>query len=336
MADKPRVGLLLGDPAGIGPEIAARLLADPHTTEQAHVVIIGDPQVWQMGKESAGISAALTDLDSIPTVDALPISWSTKKTPLLYHALSIDLAAAPLGQVSAAAGRYALDSLRIGLELAQAGEIDALCFASLNKQAMHVAGSPFEDDLRYAAHVLEYEGNVGEFNVLEELWTARVTSHVALKEVAALITVEKIAQAVTLIANSLKSAGKEKPHIAVAGLNPHAGEGGLFGREEIDIIAPAVAQIQQTGINVSGPYPSDTIFLKARAGEIDAIVTMYHDQGQVAMKLMGFERGVTVLGGLPVIVTTPAHGTAFDIAGQGKANPAALGCAFRLACEMTG
>lgn len=335
MSKKPRIGLLLGDPSGIGPEIAARLLAETDVANTAQIVIIADPQVWARGKKSAGIRSAPADLDSVPTIVDRPIHWDDAQSPRLYHALSIDPNDAPLGQVSAAAGQYALDSLRIGLELAQAGEIDALCFAPLNKQAMHEAGSPFEDDLRYAAHVLEYEGNIGELNVLEDLWTARVTSHVPLKAVADLVTAEKIGQAVELIHSALQSAGKERPHIAVAGLNPHAGEGGLFGREEIDIIAPAVEAMQAAGLPVSGPYPSDTIFLKARAKEVDAIVTMYHDQGQVAMKLMGFERGVTVLGGLPVVATTPAHGTAFDIVKQGKANPSALEHAFRLACKMT-
>jgi len=336
MPNKPRIGLLLGDPTGIGPEIVARLMADPSTADQAYIAIIGDPRVWQAGREIADNSSASAHLDSIPTIDVLPTHWPDQKTPVLLHALSSDASDAPSGQVSAAAGRYALDSLRIALEFAQSGQLDAVCFAPLNKQAMHEAGSPFEDDLRYAMHVLEYDGNAGELNVLDNLWTARVTSHVPLRDVAALITVERVCQAVELIDSALHSAGKEKPHIAVAGLNPHAGEGGLFGSEEIEIIAPAVAKMQASGVQVSGPYPSDTVFLKARAGKFDAVVTMYHDQGQVAMKLMGFEQGVTVHGGLPIVVTTPAHGTAFDIAGQGKANPAALQRAFALACEMTG
>lgn len=141
-------------------------------------------------------------------------------------------------------------------------------------------------------------------------------------------------KAIGLIDDTLRLAGVKEPRLAVAALNPHGGEGGLFGREEIEVIAPVVAQARAEGINASGPFPADTIFLRARGGAYDAIVSMYHDQGQIAMKLMGFERGVTVQGGLPIPITTPAHGTAFDIAGQGRANPNGLWQAYQIACRM--
>jgi len=161
-----------------------------------------------------------------------------------------------------------------------------------------------------------------------------VTSHIALKEVADSIEGERICEAVALIDRTLKRSGLARPRISVAALNPHAGDGGKFGREEIDIIRPAVERMARRQIAVDGPWPSDTVFLKAKAGEIDAVVTMYHDQGQIALKLMGFDRGVTVQGGMPFPVTTPAHGTAFDIAGQGRADPGAMRAAFALACDM--
>jgi 4-hydroxythreonine-4-phosphate dehydrogenase len=161
-----------------------------------------------------------------------------------------------------------------------------------------------------------------------------VTSHVALKDVSSLITVERIIAAIELVHLSLKLAAVEKPRIGVAALNPHAGDGGRFGREEIDIIAPAINRARAMEIIAEGPFPADTIFLKGLAGDYDAIVTMYHDQGQIAMKLAGFDHGVTVFGGVPFPVTTPAHGTAFDIVGKGQANVSAMHDAFDLACRM--
>ena len=164
--------------------------------------------------------------------------------------------------------------------------------------------------------------------------TTRVTRHIGLKEVAANIDKKGILRAVQLADQTLKRAGKLRPAIAVAALNPHAGDNGKFGREEIDIIEPAIRSCQNKQMNVSGPWPSDTVFLKAKRGEVDAVVTMYHDQGQIAIKLLGFERGVTVAGGLPLPIATPAHGTAFDIAGQNKANASAIRKAFELLLRM--
>ena len=174
--------------------------------------------------------------------------------------------------------------------------------------------------------MLGVTGPHGELNALDNLWTSRVTSHVALKEVSGLITRERVIAGIELAHTTLVAAGVAQPRIAVCGLNPHNGENGSFGREEIDVIGPAVEEARRRGLPATGPFPADTIFLRAK--EVDAIVTMYHDQGQIAMKLMGFSRGVTVHGGLPIPIATPAHGTAFDIYGQGKANLGATQAAF--------
>jgi 4-hydroxythreonine-4-phosphate dehydrogenase len=171
-------------------------------------------------------------------------------------------------------------------------------------------------------------------NVLDDLWIARVTSHVALSTALAQITPERIEQAIVLADETMRDAGIKQPRIAVAALNPHGGENGLFGREEIDIIAPSVQRAATRGIHCSGPFPADTVFLKAFAGEYDGVVSMYHDQGQIATKLKGFNRGVTVTAGLKIVFTTPAHGTAFDIVGKGCANTGALECAVRLAARL--
>lgn len=191
-----------------------------------------------------------------------------------------------------------------------------------------------EDELRWFANTLGYRGRTSEFNVLDGLWTGRVTSHIALAEVSERITADAVAETVALLNRALIGSGVATPRIAVAALNPHAGENGNFGRQEIDEIAPGVERARGEGITVDGPFPSDTVFLKARAGLYDGVVTMYHDQGQIAMKLIGFDRGVTVQGGLPIPITTPAHGTAFDIVGRRRADLGATRSAFGLGVRL--
>lgn len=302
--------MLLGDPTGIGPEIAAKVLAMPEARERAQVLVIGDPAVYRHGAAIAGT----------PEVQ-----------PKFAECAAPEV---PQGRVSREAGTYTLETLRRGVDALQRGAVDALVYAPLNKQAMKLAGLGCEDELHYFASLLGHTGPVSEINVCGKLWTSRVTSHVPLRAVAELITAEKIRQAAMLLHRTLTGAGIASPRIAVAGLNPHAGEGGLMGTEEIDTIGPAVESLRAAGIDARGPLPADTLFVAARRGEFDAVVTMYHDQGQIAMKLMGFERGVTVSGGLPRAITTPAHGTAFDIVGRGVADPGAMREAFRIACDM--
>jgi 4-hydroxythreonine-4-phosphate dehydrogenase len=214
------------------------------------------------------------------------------------------------------------------------GAAQAVCFTPFNKQAMRLADPSYEDEIGFTAGVLGFKGFASEFNILEGLWNARVTSHIPLAAVASSLSVERIVEALSLTAAALAAAGFAPPRIAVAALNPHAGDGGNFGREEIDIIAPALEAAKARGIAAEGPYPADTVFVRARAGQFDAVLTMYHDQGQIAMKLMGFDRGVTLLGGFPFPICTPAHGTAYDIAGKGTANLGATRAAFLLAAQM--
>lgn len=312
---KPRIGLLLGDPNGIGPELAAKLLADPDLAGSAEITVVADAGVFAAGQDVAGLS---------PTDGAVALLDEPK----------IDAGELSPGAATAAGGRYMLAAWRLALDMSKDGGIDAICFAPLNKQALTLGGSPYDDELHFIADHLGFSGRAGEINTQGGLWTSRVTSHVALADVAGLITRESVFDGIEFVDQILKSAGYAAPRVGVAALNPHAGDGGLFGREEIDAIGPAVARATAAGIDADGPYPSDTVFLRARAGEFDAIVTMYHDQGQIAMKLMGFERGVTVLGGLPVPITTPASGSAYDIVGQNKADPTAMKEAFKLAVKM--
>ena len=192
----------------------------------------------------------------------------------------------------------------------------------------------FEDEQHFFADHLGVTGYFCEFNTLGTLWTSRISSHIPLADIPKYVTKDRIKAAVQLTFQTLKRAGFSQPRVALAALNPHGGDGGTCGREEIDIIEPAAKELNDEGLPILGPFPADTIFLKARDGLLDSVVTMYHDQGQVAVKLLGFERGVTVAGGLPVPITTPAHGTAFDIVGQGKANAEAMTQAFLLAAKM--
>jgi 4-hydroxythreonine-4-phosphate dehydrogenase len=240
-----------------------------------------------------------------------------------------------LGKVSTEAGLYALGCLRKAIETWQAGDIDAIVFAPLNKQAMKLAGMKQSDELHYFADLLGYQGRVSEINICGKLWTSRVTSHIPLNAVSRALTVEGICGAIELLGQALQAGGVSFPRIAVAALNPHAGEGGLIGTEEITIIGPAIENARVNGATVTGPLPADTLFIAARRGDFDGVVTMYHDQGQIALKLLGFDRGVTLAGGLPAVITTPAHGTAFDIAGKGVADLGALREAFSVASRMS-
>jgi 4-hydroxythreonine-4-phosphate dehydrogenase len=240
---------------------------------------------------------------------------------------------APLGRATARTGKAAGEALEFAVRMAEHGDIDAIVYAPLHKRALHEAGYGFADELHLLAHWLGV-AEFGEINVLEGLWTSRVTSHIGLARVAQELSVERVLAAIRLVHRERRRAGTSVPLIAVAAFNPHAGEGGLFGPEEDSIIVPAVARARAEGIECDGPIPADTVFVRARLREFDAVVTMYHDQGQIAMKLLGFERGVTLSGGLPVPITTPAHGTAHDIAGRGTANPGAFEAAVGLAVRM--
>lgn len=326
----PVVALALGDPAGIGPELIARLLAEPATGAQANVVVVGDRWLWEDGQKIAGKPIATTPVASFAEV-------RRRADPSRPAFLPMDTVRQDQTQRSlahASGGASALKVLDASLDAAIAQHIDAICFGPLNKYALKLGGMKYEDELHHFAHRLGVDGYFCEFNTLEGLWTSRVSSHVPLKDAPKLIDKPRIIAAAKLIYRSLQANGLPAPRVAVCALNPHGGDGGTCGREEIDIIEPAVRDLVTQGFAVQGPFPADTIFLKARAGEFDAIVTMYHDQGQIALKLLGFSKGVTVQGGLPVPITTPAHGTAYDIAGQGRANVNATANAFAIAARM--
>ncbi|WP_124077468.1 4-hydroxythreonine-4-phosphate dehydrogenase PdxA [Pigmentiphaga humi] len=326
----PVVALTLGDPAGIGPELIARLLARPETTRAANVVLVGDPWLWEAGQRVAGLRSATRPVSGFAEVR----ERADTGVPAMLAVDTVAESAVTVGRAEAAGGRSVLAVLDRCMSAATAGEIDAICFAPLNKHAMKLGGLRHEDELHHFAEYLGVTGYFCEFNTLGTLWTSRISSHIPIKDIPLYIDKQRIKEATRLIHRSLLASGVAAPRVAVAALNPHGGDGGTCGREEVEIIGPAVRELAEEGLTVEGPYPADTIFLKARDGQLDAIVTMYHDQGQIAIKLMGFSKGVTVQGGMPIPITTPAHGTAYDIAGQGRADVNAMANAFSIACRM--
>jgi 4-hydroxythreonine-4-phosphate dehydrogenase len=303
-SNTPVVALTLGDAAGIGPELIARLLSEPGITAQANIVLVGDAWLWQDGQNIAKLKVATQPVTSLAEIRTRP----DQSLPAFLAVDTIQPDQVRRSQAQAACGNAVLQVLNLCMDGTQRGEVDAICFAPLNKQAMKLGSLKHDDELHHFAEYLGVTGYFCEFNTLGDLWTARVSSHIPLKDAAAMLSKERIIEATRLIYQSLQASGIAHPKIAVAAFNPHGGDG--------------------------GSCPADTIFLKARDGQYQAIVTMYHDQGQIAIKLLGFNKGVTVQGGLPIPITTPAHGTAYDIAGQGVADVNATLNAFNIACRM--
>ena len=325
---RPRIAVLLGDPSGIGPEMAVKLLAQPANRDSADVLLVADPAVLESGQQIAGARLDVLPVESLHSVrfeqgriTLLARDWMQGRAPVL-------------GESNLESGRASFLALELATDAVQQGAVDGVVFAPLNKHSLRLGGLAQEDELRYLQERLRVPGFVSEFNITGGLWTSRVTSHVPIREVAGLITRQGVCDAVEIIDAALRQAGIARPRIAVSGLNPHAGDGGSIGMEEIEIIAPAVQQLQSQGLDARGPFSPDTVFIGARRGDFDAVVSMYHDQGQIAMKLMGFEQGVTLHGGLPVPVATSASGSAFDIAGRGIASTEGLQHAFDLCVRM--
>jgi len=322
---RPTLAFMMGDPTGIGPELVVKAWRDPAVRGACRPVVVGDARAMARALALVRAPLELATVTGVGQCGFAPDALEVLDVP------NADPDVIPLGRVDVRAGKATLETLEVAVDLARAGEVDGVVYAPLNKQALHEAGSPYEDELHLvAAWCGAPEGTFGEVNVVDQLWCGRVTSHVGLARVAEQLTVPRILAAVRLLDRVLRQAGLAAPRIGVAALNPHGGEGGLFGPEEDAVIRPAVEAARAAGVEAHGPFPADTIFVRARRGDLDAVVSMYHDQGQIALKLLGFERGVTVGGGLPVVLTTPAHGTAHDIAGRGVADPGA----FRRAVEV--
>jgi 4-hydroxythreonine-4-phosphate dehydrogenase len=323
MSERSRLLITMGDVAGIGPEIIAR--AWPSLVDLCRPTVVGDSVAMTQAVELVGSSAKV---QSVPE----PSDATAENVPCI-QATAQDLSPVTPGQVSAAAGRAAYDFLCRAIDLTLAGKADALVTAPLHKEGLRAAG------LAYPGHteILAERCGVADYAMLlyvDGLAVAHVTLHVSLRDVFAQLSVEAIVAKIRVLYEFLTSLLGRRPRIAVAGLNPHASDGGLFGDEEARLIRPAVARAREEGIATSGPWPSDTLFVRARQSEFDGVVVMYHDQGHIAMKLLGGLRTVNVTAGLPLIRTSVAHGTAYDIAGRGLADPTSLEEAVRVAARL--
>ena len=287
MSGKPRIALTVGDPAGIGPEIADRAANDASVLEVCEPVLYSPPP-------------------------------GDRFTP---------------GVLSAAAGRAAYDAIVRAVRDAQHGDVDAIATAPVNKEALRLAGLPWHGHTDLLAH-LTHAPHVAMLFHAEALKVVLATIHVPLADVSRVLSQASLEATIDLTAREMPRFGIEAPRIAMAGLNPHAGEHGLFGREEIDTIAPAVAACRDRRIDVSGPFPADTLFTRAVRGEFDVVVACYHDQGLIPVKLLAFGQAVNVTLGLPIVRTSVDHGTAFDIAGRGLADASSMMAAVRLAATL--
>ena len=318
----PRIALTLGDVAGIGPEVVVRAIAEQRLTEFCRPLVIGHPAVVKRAKQLIGATFDIIEVDSLAEID-----WCSPSIPCWNPSIA-EAEDVPVGRTDARAGRAAYDYLVAATRAALRGEIDAITTAPLNKAALHDAGLNFPGHTEILAH----ECGVQDFAMMLYLppggplptgqfglGVAHVTLHTSIRSVPGLLTIPHIRETIQLVSDFLKRVGCPSPRVGVCALNPHAGEEGLFGDEESTLIAPAVEEARSLGINATGPIPADALLRRAVYGEFDGVAAMYHDQGHIALKLIGFERAVNVTLGLPIIRTSPSHGTAFDIAWQGKA-----------------
>jgi 4-hydroxythreonine-4-phosphate dehydrogenase len=325
---RPIIGILLGDSAGIGPELVAKSVANGYVSSVCKPLIIGDLRVFEHALENIGQKAEYYSVSGVSQVD-----WE-KGVPVLDRK-DQDPKAIKTAEVQESCGHAVIAMMRIACELCKQKFIQGFCYGPFNKTALKKAGFHHESEHGFFAELLGVTDPFGELNVLGNLMTTRATSHIPVKDISSFLTVQRVFDAIALSHRVLKRSGVEHPRVGVAALNPHCGEQGRCGREEINIIAPAIEKANQAGMGAFGPFPADTIFLKAFAGDFDCVVTMYHDQGQIAMKLKGFDMGVTVAGGMPYPIATPAHGTAFDIAGLGVAKTSAFESALQFVVKMT-
>lgn len=335
---KPIIGISMGDPAGIGPEICIKALSNAHVYERCQPIVVGDAAVMQQAVE---LLNSTLRINAIQAVKDARFEFGTVD---VYDLKNVDASELKPGVVSAMAGNAAFEAVKKVIDLALADEIDATVTAPINKESIHNAGHKFSGHTEIYAHFT----NTAKFAMLladENLRVIHATTHVSLRQACDLCKKPRILEVISLLNDACVQFGIAKPKIAVAGLNPHAGENGLFGDEEINEIIPAIEEAKLQGFNVEGPVPPDTMFVKAVQGKYDGCVAMYHDQGHIPFKLEGFQwdnekqtmksvKGVNITLGLPIIRTSVDHGTAFEIAGRGIASPDAMLVALDYAILM--
>jgi 4-phospho-D-threonate 3-dehydrogenase / 4-phospho-D-erythronate 3-dehydrogenase len=325
--ERPIVGLTMGDPAGIGPEIVAKAMNEPALYEDCRPLAIGDVQVIRQTIAALGLDLALRGVAD-PEYGAY-----RHGTVDVLQAVSGDLSGIQPGQVQPEAGKAAAECVIKATELAMAGKIAAIATAPLNKDALNQAGYHYPGHTEMLADLTgakDYSLTL----IAGKLRVIHVTTHVSMRRALDLVDRDRVLRIVRLADRFCRYLGVAAPRVAIAGFNCHAGENGLFGNEEIDQIKPAIDEARADGVDASGPWPGDTIFYRASRGEFDIVVAMYHDQGHIPVKMLGFEAGVNTTAGLPIIRTSVDHGTAFDIAGQGRASHGSMLESVKLAAQL--
>ena len=327
VASKPILAVTLGDASGSGPELITKALIDPEVRAVCRPVVVGDAATLRAALAITGVSSFVRVIDHADDVgdDAAFID--------VIDLADLDAARLVRGQISATTGRAAYESIKRAVELTLAGETHAVVTSAINKAALHAAGHLYDGHTELLAELCG-KPTVTMMLVAGKLRICHVSTHVSLAQAIARVRPERILQVVQLAHDGVRRLGIAHPHIAIAGLNPHAGEGGLFGSEEIEFIAPAVAEAKRRGFHVSGPYAGDTVFFRTLQGEFDCAIAMYHDQGHVAAKMLGIWQGVNVTLGLPIVRTSVEHGTDFANAGKGTGDPRSLVQALKLAAVM--
>ena len=338
MMKKPLLGISIGDPAGIGPEVSLKALESPEVRAACIPLLIGER--WSLGRAQAAIGSPLR----LQVVERPEEIVDDPSTAASLSPNTVKEEGVGYGILSAEAGRAAVAAIELAATLAMEKRLDGIVTAPINKEALHRAGCPWPGHTELLAH-LTGASESRMLLIADSLRVAHNSTHVSLRKACDLARRPRIFRSLQLFDEGLKSLGIASPRLAVCGLNPHAGEGRLFGDEDLDEIVPAIADAVAAGIRAEGPFPGDTIFARARAGEFDGVLAMYHDQGHVAVKTLGFQidpttgrmasvRGVNISLGLPLIRTSVDHGTAFEIAGTGRARAESMVDAVLMAAEM--
>lgn len=319
------IGIILGDPAGIGPEIVCKVLADNDWKGKFNPVIIGSEESFLNGMEVSKVKLEYRKVHSFSDLD------TESNEIILFHKDDFIVTDLIPGEISLEIGKVTIRMIETAIDMVKADVIDAIVYAPINKNAINMADMSYSDELQIFKRIGGFDGLALEMNYSSNIWTTRVTGHIPLKKVSENLNSKKILDVIKLTNESLMKLGIKNPIHYVCALNPHGGEGGLFGDEEISIISPAVELATAEGISAQGPIPADVVFQKAFSGECDSVITMYHDQGQIALKTKAFGEGITYLVGLPFIAITVGHGVGYDIAFKGVAKVNS----FQNAIEMT-
>jgi 4-hydroxythreonine-4-phosphate dehydrogenase len=325
---KPVIAISMGDAGGIGPELIVKVLAAEDIYEYCRPLIIADPAVMKFSAEAAGKNFYINEINDLKAA-----KFKFANLDVLYPRL-LKIPKVSWGKIDPAMGKAAAECLGYAFKLAMKKQIKAVVSAPINKEAFHLAGYHYLDELEFLAD-LTNSSEPYVIGAMKAFWTVAVTLHIPFRQIADMIKKSRVTKYIRWMDQALKRTGVKTPKIAVAALNVHAGEGGLFGREEMDEIEPAIEEALKLKIDVQGPFAADSVFVTAIDKDFDAVVCMYHDQANIARKLLGKKNGASLFMGLPVPCATTAHGTAFDIAGRGLADPASMKEALKYAALLS-